>query len=163
MDPLSQLRDLHLPDAPASWPPAPGWWVLMALGLALIAAGLYLYLRWRKTNAYRRAALAALKDLDLASDTLVLDALQLVRQTALSTHGASPLATLPGPKLVLVLDQFSGGELSRLLGSGGPVTEDDLNHLLYGDPNARLSDEQKRTLLKQIQVWIRKHRRESLC
>ena len=30
-DPLSQLRDIHLPEPVTSWPFAPGWWVLLIL------------------------------------------------------------------------------------------------------------------------------------
>ncbi|WP_161957559.1 DUF4381 domain-containing protein [Mariprofundus sp. EBB-1] len=45
-DPLAQLRDIHLPDAISWWPLAPGWWMLFALILIIIAA-LFYYLRWR--------------------------------------------------------------------------------------------------------------------
>jgi hypothetical protein len=31
------LRDIHLPDAVSWWPPAIGWWLLLILGLLLIA------------------------------------------------------------------------------------------------------------------------------
>ena len=50
-DPLAQLRDIHLPDPVAAWPPGPGWWLLGALGLALLAS-----LAWWAVNRYRRNA-----------------------------------------------------------------------------------------------------------
>lgn len=60
-DPLSELADIHLPDAVAFWPPAPGWWVLAALVL------LALVLLYRKQLArvfLRRRLRAALRELD---------------------------------------------------------------------------------------------------
>jgi len=45
-DRLAELRDIHLPEAIGWWPLAPGWWMLFALVLIVIAA-LFFYLRWR--------------------------------------------------------------------------------------------------------------------
>lgn len=59
-DPLSQLRDIHLPDPVSPWPPGPGWWVLAALLLmALVAAVIWCWRHYRR-NAWRRSAQAAL-------------------------------------------------------------------------------------------------------
>jgi Sec-independent protein translocase protein TatA len=60
-DPLSELADIHLPDAVAFWPPAPGWWVLAVLVL------LALVLLYRKQLArvfLRRRLGSALRELD---------------------------------------------------------------------------------------------------
>ncbi len=51
MDPEAlPLRDLHLPEPVGWWPPAPGWWLLMAL-----AAGLVSWFLWRSLAAWRRS------------------------------------------------------------------------------------------------------------
>lgn len=46
-DPL-QLRDVHLPEAPPLWPPAPGWWLVLAAVLVLLA-----FLAWRRLQRRR--------------------------------------------------------------------------------------------------------------
>lgn len=43
---LERLEDIHPAVAPSWWPPAPGWWLLAAVGLAAVV-----YFGWR---AYRR-------------------------------------------------------------------------------------------------------------
>jgi hypothetical protein len=55
-DLLQQLRDIHLPEAPSLWPPAPGWWILLAAVLAAIVwAGYRVYRRWRRFAPVREA------------------------------------------------------------------------------------------------------------
>ena len=39
------LRDVHEGTAPPWWPPAPGWWLLLGLVLALL--GIWAWHRWR--------------------------------------------------------------------------------------------------------------------
>lgn len=59
-DPLAQLRDIHLPDPVAAWPPGPAWWLLAALALALAIGAAVWMLRRYRANAWRRQARAAL-------------------------------------------------------------------------------------------------------
>jgi hypothetical protein len=39
------LRDIHLPAEPALWPPAPGWWLLAAIVVVLVAYGIHRLVR----------------------------------------------------------------------------------------------------------------------
>lgn len=62
-DPLSQLRDIHLPEPGGFWPPAPGWWILAALVIALIAALVWWLWRRYQRNAWIRDARRELQQL----------------------------------------------------------------------------------------------------
>jgi len=53
------LRDIHLPDPIAWWPPAMGWWVLLGSILVVIALGGLVW-QWHARHRARRAALAEL-------------------------------------------------------------------------------------------------------
>ncbi|WP_417566093.1 DUF4381 domain-containing protein [Marinobacter sp.] len=55
-DPFSQLRDIHLPDPGGFWPPAPGWWMLAILAMAVSAALIWQILKRRQRNRWFRAA-----------------------------------------------------------------------------------------------------------
>jgi len=68
------LRDIHLPGEVAWWPPAPGWWLLLAVALVVLMYFVIQYVR-----AYRqRAALRALTQVQ-----------------AMLTDGVSPAECLP--------------------------------------------------------------------
>ena len=60
---LEQLRDIHLPQAVHWWPPAPGWWVVAALILALtIWLVRFLQRRYRR-QYFRSESLDLLKQI----------------------------------------------------------------------------------------------------
>jgi hypothetical protein len=113
------------------WPPAPGWYVLLALGLFL--AGWLLvraWLRWR-ANAYRRAALGALRTADspaAISEVLRRTALAIApRSTVAQQTGAAWPAWLaeryPGPLPDAVQEQLTRGVYDH---SHAPANVDDL-------------------------------------
>ena len=60
MDPttlLSQLRDVHSPEAIGAWPPAIGWILITLFVSSVLLISIYLAIRWYRANAWRRAAL----------------------------------------------------------------------------------------------------------
>ena len=62
---LQNLHDIVLPEPPPLWPPAPGIWVLLVIGLAVVTALVVWWWRVRSRNAYRRAGLALLEGTNL--------------------------------------------------------------------------------------------------
>jgi LPXTG-motif cell wall-anchored protein len=67
---LAGLRDYHMPGSLQWWPPAPGWW-LLAIGLAL--AGAVLWLRRRRRTRGRLTTRLALRELARLRETWTRD------------------------------------------------------------------------------------------
>ncbi|WP_246180538.1 DUF4381 domain-containing protein [Marinobacter changyiensis] len=65
-DPLSALRDIHLPEPGGFWPPAPGWWIVFALVIGLTVWGTLAILQKRRRNRWLKTALAELTTLAAA-------------------------------------------------------------------------------------------------
>ena len=113
-DPLAQLRDIHVPGMIEAWPPAPGWWILTALGALLVIAGLTWLFRYWRANRYRREAMSELVQLlenwyQNEDDHAYLDALQkLLKRAALTNFPREDVASLTGEAWVLFLDRTSG-------------------------------------------------------
>ncbi|MBX2847951.1 MAG: DUF4381 domain-containing protein [Acidiferrobacterales bacterium] len=51
-----QLRGLDLPEPVSWWPLAIGWWVVIVLGLCLIAFLVFKLIKWQRKNRYRKFA-----------------------------------------------------------------------------------------------------------
>lgn len=129
---LLALRDIHLPDTPPFWPPAPGWW-LSAAALAVLAV-LVAALYWRRRGARRRlerlfdARVAAAAD----APARIAAMSELLRRAALRRDPSS--AALEGEAWLAFLDRGAAapafdGELGRLLLDGGFRREVDAAHL----------------------------------
>jgi len=93
------LRDIHLPDAVAWWPPAFGWWFLAG---GIVIAGIVLGVRaWRQRR--HRAAMRALKNIVNALESgaepagCVGDASIVLRRFAMTvTRKSAAVAGLTG-------------------------------------------------------------------
>jgi hypothetical protein len=112
-DPALVLRDIHPGEAPAWWPPAPGWWLLMALALAVAAT--YAWWQYRRRSRTRRIA----KLFDDAVGGAREPALQVAAMSELlrrAAHRRDPQAdTLQGEAWLAFLDD---GEASRPFSNG---------------------------------------------
>ena len=162
-DPLSQLRDIHLPDPVSWWPPAPGWWILAVI----VVTTLFFLSRWlikrRANNCYRREAIQqfngivtntnSLEPSDLEPNNLekCQALLTLLRRTAKTAY----------PQLSLE-SEVTAPMLARLNHCCKQTVFDDslqksLGQLLYqATPN--ISDDLLQQLQQGTEQWIKKHK-----
>jgi len=114
---LANLRDIVIPPPAPWWPPAPGWWgVLTLLGLIAVWATARGWRRWR-ANAYRRAALRALRDADSVASVA-----EILKRAALMATSRTQVASLSGSAWVQWLTRTGGRTVppavSRVLSTG---------------------------------------------
>ena len=97
---LSDLNDIVIPDVPAWWPPAAGFWVLFAV-VALAAAfiGFRSYRRWMR-NRYRRAGLLLLEHAATEHEVSVV-----LKRVALAAYPRDQVASLYGTGWLNFLSQ----------------------------------------------------------
>lgn len=116
------LRDVHEGTAPAWWPPAPGWWIVLALVVAI--AGLLAW-RSRRARRHRDAVLHLFDDAVARAGTpseQVAAMSELLRRAARRTQANAD--TLEGDAWLGFLDEglprpeFAGGA-GALLREGG--------------------------------------------
>ena len=125
---LSQLRDIHLPAPISWWPPAPGWWLLAGMVVALML-GLYALIRRYRRNDWRRVALRELTRLreqhesqQHAPHNIVSGLSVLLRRVAISRFPREEVAVLNGDAWLGFLDSSVSGETSFQSGLGRLLT-----------------------------------------
>lgn len=112
-DPLNALRDIHLPEPVGFWPPAPGWWLLTLLVIA-VAAGLFVYWRGRRARATQYDALTELERLETLyrqngnAVQLVAEISILLRRCCLATYPRADVAGLVDLEWLRFLDRAHG-------------------------------------------------------
>jgi len=110
---IAQLHDMREPPAVSMWPATDAWWVLAAILGLLVAFGLWRWTQHRRANAYRREALARLRDLEpalLGGDAAALAGLdQILRRTALAAFPRAEVAALTGTDWADYLDHSAKG------------------------------------------------------
>lgn len=120
-----ELRDIHPPAPPDFWPPAPGWWLVAALLLAMLLvigrAGWRAWGRWRRQRVIL-AELARLRAKHAASPALAAAVSALLKRVALTRYPRTEVAALTGEAWLRFLDR-TGGDGRFTAGPGRVLAE----------------------------------------
>ena len=150
-DPLSQLRDIHLPPPVGWWPPAMGWWLLALLVLSALIAGVY-WLWWRhKRLAYKREAIQHMESIRaryLSSrndQQLLSDLSTLLKRTAITRYGRDEIAGMAGEQWLAFLDQT--GHTSEFSAGSGRILVDRFA------PSPKVDSSE---LIQAVDLWLMK-------
>lgn len=158
-DPLEQLRDIHLPDAVATWVMTPGWWLVLVIVVVLLTWLGMRYYRHQQQVAYRRIAISRLQALVLSLNehplnehrdtSLFLQQLTtLMKQVCLTSFPRTRVASLTGVAWVAFLDET--GETSEFsMGAGQALIDGGYRPECHVDAQ---------TLTVLCENWIRHHR-----
>ncbi len=143
------LRPLHLPDPPGFWPPAPGWWLLLAIVLLLFLS-VWLLIKYQRRSGFRRAALKELEQLQQSdcNDMEFLATLStLLRRAALVAFPASDCAGLQGEEWLMFLDGCWKEDAAFTSGPG---------KILGVGPYQRQPEYDRQELLTLCRRWLKK-------
>lgn len=151
-DPLAQLHPLREPAAIGWWPPAPGWWLLLALVIVALAVLCWLGLRHHRRNAYRRLGLAELEHIrrcwQIDGDHLhcLTQANALLKAVALRAYPHRDIAGVSGREWQAFLDEAMAGNSQFEL------------RLLQAQYFSEVGDEGLDGHLAHCASWIKRHR-----
>lgn len=101
MDPLAQLKDIHLPEQVNNYPLAPGWWILVFALIALFIFSLRKYLAYRLLRKSKRQAIKQLKQ----NNTDSARTLTILKWAAMQYFPRSQVAKLYGAQFQQFLAQ----------------------------------------------------------
>jgi hypothetical protein len=113
---LEGLRDIAVAPPVGYFPPAPGWYVIAALVLAIVVWNALRFRRRRAASLYRRQALAELERLvDVLEHKggryeVAARLPELLKRVALHVAPRAAVADLTGPRWLAQLDRMYGGE-----------------------------------------------------
>lgn len=141
MNPLDQLKDIHLPQAISYWPPAWPWWLLLVALMVLIA----LLIKHKKRQAWRKQALTKLAQFNWQMPQQAYrDTNKLLKQISIQKL-SEPCAHLSGEAWLTFLD--SQMKTPLFMPQLRPFA-----HIL-DEPNIQMDAQ---ALQKAAQHWIRK-------
>ena len=156
---LDQLHDIVEPVAISWWPPATGFWLLLALLLVwCLAIALRSWIRYQR-NTYRREALAQLDKIEPrlhasnSRDFALAEIAQLLKRVALTTCSREQVAALTGDRWLAFLDQ-SGNTSRFTLGPAAVIGQASWQARM----DSPLSDQQLKEISTSTRHWIIHHR-----
>jgi len=150
--PLDQLRALHAPEAISWWPPAPGWWGLLAI-ILLIIISLLAFKNYRSRTQWRREAMAEWHTIKMFQDDpqrqheIISRLSILLRRVAITRFPQQDVAALTGDDWLRFLDQPMGIQVPFQQGAGA---------LLITAPYQQDPKIDSKALLMLCKDWLKK-------
>lgn len=156
MNPLSELRPLHLPEPISWWPPAIGWWIAGILIVGLVILSIFLTIQHIKNNRYRKIALIELNALaltDTEDNTAYYQQInRLLKRIALQLWDREEIASLHSKAWFEFLNKQCKS----------PTFSEQTIDLLYRASyakNAAFDQHANDQLFIETMNWIKKHKR----
>jgi hypothetical protein len=109
MDPLAQLKDIHLPAPVSAWPLSLYWWLVIITVLLIVGLAIHGVLQYIKKTRLTRLALAELALLQ-QQGCEVSDLHHLLKRIVLSSFPRETAASLHGESWLRFLDQQAGSK-----------------------------------------------------
>lgn len=154
-DPLTNLRDIHLPETIGFWPPAPIWWLIFLAVLAGVVCLVVYLTKKHKKNLYRRQAVSELDTLaqnhQRNGDTaqLLSQINALLKRTAMSHQGRqSGIEQLTGTAWLDFLQRQHSTQRHLFNGIEWVFTD-----AIYRS-SPQISDAQLLQLLNDTKLWL---------
>lgn len=142
---LDRLHDPLLPPEVAWWPPAPGWYVVIAVLLCIVLAFSIRAVSRYRANAYRRAALRRLQSMDHNPAAIA----EVLRRTALAIAPRTEIASMNSGEWVDWLTARSNSPIPDSVRA-------QLTTGIYAHPGTELGDV---SALREFAAhWITQHR-----
>ena len=150
---LQNLNDIVVPGAVPWWPLAPGWYVLAAIAAVSLVILVVRWLRYRRSNLYRKQALL---ELALIRKNGSQEAMQqipgLLKRSALSAWPRAEVASLSGHEWHSFLDDSAATD--RFSSGAGAA----LDRIAYtAGPAATPADPEEARVLDAAEFWLKNH------
>lgn len=144
------LRDIHLPEPVSWWPPAPGWWLLLALVIMLAVLLPWLIKRWRR-KSLNTLAQAEFRQIQHTfqhhqdSVRLAQEISALLRRVCMSYNSRSQAASVIGDDWLQQLDALSSQ----------PLFNSDIGRQLLTAPYQATNNIDADALLNTCNDWLK--------
>ena len=99
MDPLAQLKEIHLPNQVHSYPLAPGWWILAFIVIALTILFMVKWFKAYRLAKAKRQAIKLLSKIDDNEENQSNEIMSLLKWAALQYFSRDKIAPLFGSQL----------------------------------------------------------------
>ena len=147
---LDHLHDIIIPDAIGFFPPAPGWYILLLVLLALLFHfSAQAYNRYKKSH-YKREALKELPNYTKESRENVMALLALAKRVGIFAYGRAEVAGLSESKWWSFMEKHSKVSI-------GTQTQEAIYKLLY-DESYKMHHALHADTLSFVTHWINTHK-----